>query len=550
MISELYIENVAIIKEMDIIFDNGLTVFTGESGSGKSIIIESINLIMGGKGDRGLIRNNSKSLFVSALFKSTSSQLKDRLRELGYNLDNKDDILISREFFKDSKNICKINGKPCTVSILKDISIYLMSLHGQYDNQSILNNDMQLYFIDKYGKHDNLLLAYKDTFKKYQITKRELEFLLENQKVMLQKKDFLEFQIKEIKDASLKQDEEESLISKRKILLNTQKLKENMSKALLLINGNQDDNISLISTLHNLKSCLSKCTDIKKIFQFFSYVKEVEYNIEDLYSEIMSSMEDIECQDTDINFIESRLNVINKIKKKYGEEYKDIMNFYQHAVDQLNQIQFSSDNIEKLRKQMNSQINTLNDLADQLTEKRRQSSDSFIEKVKDSLKNLEMPHIEFDIEIKKCELNLTGKDILNFLISPNLGEPLKPLSKIVSGGEMSRIMLTIKTIFADNDFIDTIIFDEIDTGISGSTSYKVGLELKKLSQSKQILCITHSAQIAALSDIHIYIEKITDTDIDQTFAQISILDLDQRKHEISRILGDTFIKEKLPFIEN
>lgn len=534
MLKDLYIENLAIIKKLTINFESGLTVFTGETGAGKSIIIDAVNLILGSRGSKNLIRTGEKSCFVSAIFQNLNDEILEKLKDLNFKLEKDEDLFISREFFSDSKNVCRLNGKLCTVSILKEISEYLITIHGQHDNHTLFNSDNQRYLIDKFGKLDEDIYKYKEEYLKYCDLKRKIEDMNIDDAYRRRQIDILKFQINDIEEADLKPNEEEELIKKKNYIQNYENIKQNIFKSLSLIDGDNDTQ-GIISLLIKLEKCLAKCEKLRNVNEMLSVVKDVQYSINDVFHELNNLANNENVEDLNINDIETRLDVWYKIKRKYGNSYDEIMDFYKRISEEFHQISMYAQNKEDLAKLLKEQYFIVKDLADKLSVKRKNVAKKFVEQVMMYLKKLNLPNVVFDVEFSEIDFNNFGNDRLEFLITTNVGESLKLLSKVASGGEIARVMLGIKSVLADNDLVDTVIFDEIDIGISGSTAYNMGGLMKKLAKAKQVIAITHSAQIASIANKHFLISKKIEGQ--QTFTQIKNLDYEARKYELARILG-------------
>lgn len=534
MLKDLYIENLAIIKKLTINFESGLTVFTGETGAGKSIIIDAVNLILGSRGSKNLIRTGEKSCFVSAIFQNLNDEILEKLKDLNFKLEKDEDLFISREFFSDSKNVCRLNGKLCTVSILKEISEYLITIHGQHDNHTLFNSDNQRYLIDKFGKLDEDIYKYKEEYLKYCDLQRKIEDMNIDDAYRRRQIDILKFQINDIEEADLKPNEEEELIKKKNYIQNYENIKHNIFKSLSLIDGDNDTQ-GIISLLIKLEKCLAKCEKLRNVNEMLSVVKDVQYSINDVFHELNNLANNENVEDLNINDIETRLDVWYKIKRKYGNSYDEIMDFYKRISEEFHQISMYDQNKEDLAKLLKEQYFIVKDLADKLSVKRKNVAKKFVEQVMMYLKKLNLPNVVFDVEFSEIDFNNFGNDRLEFLITTNVGESLKLLSKVASGGEIARVMLGIKSVLADNDLVDTVIFDEIDIGISGSTAYNMGGLMKKLAKAKQVIAITHSAQIASIANKHFLISKKIEGQ--QTFTQIKNLDYEARKYELARILG-------------
>lgn len=540
MLRELYIENIAIIKKLSVEFHENFTIFTGETGAGKSIIIDAISLILGNRGSKTLIRTSEKSCFVSALFSNLSDELVDKLKDLNYNINKDEDLLISREFFEDSKNTCRINDRPCTVSILKELSNYLITIHGQHENKSIFDKDTQRYLIDKYANNEKLLSLYKKEFSSYQKLKNSFECFNKDEAARQRQLDILSFQINEIKKARPTLEREQELLQKKQYINNYKILNDNLRHALFIIDGNE--NVSGINILLNkLEKTLIACEKIDKIKDIISFIQDMKYNISDFSYEISSLISDIDFSENDINKIESELDIIYKIKKRYGNTYEEIINFYNKICIDLEQIKLSDENKESIKKQIDEKYNILSNLALKISNNRKIAAKNFIQETKKYLIELDLKNIDICVDFKNIEFTNFGMDKLEFLIKTNIGENFKPLSKIASGGEIARVMLAIKNVLSDNDFVSTVIFDEIDIGVSGNIAYNIGKNLKKLSNKKQVLSITHSAQVASFADKHLFIKKsILDS---QTFTEIKDLNYEERKYELARILGGAQITD-------
>lgn len=542
MLRELYIENIAIIKKLSIDFHENLTIFTGETGAGKSIIIDAINLIIGSRGSKSLIRTGEKSCFVSAIFQDISAELVQKLRDLNYNINQQDDLLISREFFEDSKNICRINSRPCTVSILREIADYLINIHGQYDNKSLFDINTQRYLIDKYSNNDEILDLYKTEFLSYQKLKKEFEKFNQDEATKKRQLDILEYQINEIKNSKQILEKEQELINKKQYIKNHKIIKDSLSEAILILDGNENSS-GLNVLLSKLEKCLIRCENLNldKIKNIINTVQDIKYNISDFSYELSSLISDIDFSENDINEIESQLDIIYKLKQKYGSSCEEILDFYNNICLEFEQIKMSDENKEIFKKQIDDKYNILNKLAEKISKSRKQASEKFVEETKVYLKELDLKNIDIIVDIKNTEINIFGKDRLEFLIKTNIGETFKSLSKIASGGEVARVMLAIKNVLSDNDFVGTVIFDEIDIGVSGNTAYNIGKNLKKLSDKKQVISITHSAQVASFADKHLFIKKSIFNS--QTFTEIKDLNYEERKYELARILGGAQITD-------
>lgn len=533
MLTNLYIENIAVIEKSNIDFKQGLNVLTGETGAGKSIVIDSINAVMGHRTSKEFIRTGAQKAFVSATFENINQATRNLLLELGFDVEE-DVLILSRELNSNGKNICRINSRPATVSVLKNIGINLINIHGQHESYELFSADTHMDYIDSTGNYSDILNSYKEAFKLLKETEKKLESLNDDENKRLQEIDLLAFQVSEIEAADLDVNEEEQLSQERMILHNSEKLTETLQKAKMFAEGD-DDFQGALSALDNVCTQINKSADLNPSLQELSdKLMDIYYNFQDCTSEISESLEEIDSDSLRLNEIEERLDLIFRLKRKYGSTTEEVLEYYNSAKEKLNQLQEFDINKEKLEKLYNSQLSIAMKLAKELTDKRRKAGEQFVEKVQQQLTFLDMPNVKFAVSHELTGLYIKGQDKIQLLVSANLGEEPKPVAKIASGGELSRIMLSIKTVLAENDIIDTLIFDEVDAGISGSAAQKVGLKLKEVSKSRQVLCVTHQAQIAALADEHLLIKK--ETKDGKTFTSISPLDFEGRKCELARII--------------
>ena len=539
MLSQLYIENIAVIEKAQIDFSCGFNVFTGETGAGKSILINSINAIMGEKFSKDLIRNGENKATVTALFSDISDILKSVLEDMGYDAD--DELLIQRSISFDGKNVCKINGRPANVSILRDISEYLINVHGQHDNQAILNPSRHIDYIDAYGEIESLLAEYKAEFSSYKKFLRQYNESSQTVDDKSQRMDFLSFQIDEITSADITVGEEEELIKRRDVIKNSEHIIKSLSRAYQALQGD-DDNDGAISLLESACYSLEDPSEyIKNIAEIYNRAEEIRYELKDFADSIYSEIESVEFDPHELENIEERLDVIYKLKKKYGNSEEEILAYLQKAQEQLDLLSSSENSLEELSLRVQESKERAYKLALEISEKRKEAAEDFSEKVMSEAQFLNMPDLKITAQFLVEEMSANGIDNVQFLISANAGEELKSLTKVASGGELSRIMLAIKNVLANHDIIPTLIFDEIDTGVSGRAAEKIGLKLKAVSQNKQVICVTHLAQIAAMADAHLLIEKHIKNN--RTFTDVTKLDFDGRKYELARIMSGSNITD-------
>jgi len=535
MLSNIKISNIAIIKEAVIDFDNGLNVLTGETGAGKSIIIDAINAILGERTSRELIRTGSSNAEVSAFFENINADVKGVLNELGIENEVDNSLLISRKISLDGKNLCKVNGSNVTVSMLKKIGQSLINVHGQMDNHNLLNEELHYTYIDSFAENSDLFEEYRKAYDDYFLLKRRYDNLIVNESEKARKIDLFTYQINEIEDAEIKIGEWEELEKRRKVLQNAEQLIALVNNAVEIINGN--DNFTGVSDMLNTASnSLIKASSFDESLNTLSdTVAEMSYNIADCASELNSFLYSLDVDPNELDIIEERLDIIYKLSKKYGQTEGEILEFLESAKKELDDITFSDKLKEQLEVELNEKFEIMDKTSYKLSVNRKEFGELFINNVTDELKFLDMASISFKVVQNRKAFDETGADEIYFLISANAGEEPKPLSKIASGGELSRIMLAIKNVLASKDNVQTLIFDEVDTGVSGRAAQKIGIKLKEVSRNRQVLCVTHLAQIACFADNHFLISKSESEN--KTYTKVKSLDNNGRIYELARIIG-------------
>lgn len=539
MLSQLFIKNIAVIEQASIDLEHGFTVLTGETGAGKSIIIDAIHAVLGERTSKELIRTGAKNASVSALFTSLSPEILEILEELSVPLEEDNSLLIQREIKSEGKSLCKLNGAPATVSMLKQLAPLLLNIHGQHESYELLSPEIHMTYLDRFGELEDLLLQYQSSYRRLREIRQQLGALQMDEGEKARRLDLLRYQVEEIQSANLKPGEQEALIQERDIIRNSEKISVSVELVKALLSGDEN---SL-----GLLSGLSQATEeIEKNGQFLSGLQAVAQKLREagfLLEDADQMLRDIsvEFDPERLEMIEERLDLIYRLSLKYGGSEEEILQFLEDAQVSLKKIEFSEEERGALEAGYEAEKQKAISLARELSAKRKAVSQEFSKRVKKELNFLNMPGMEFLLEIERVPLYNMGCDKVQFLISANKGEPAKPLSKIASGGELSRIMLAIKTVLSGKDRVDTLIFDEVDTGISGEAANKVGLKLKEASRDRQVLCITHLAQIAALADHHLRIQKHVKNG--RTFTQVEPLDLEGRKQELARIIGGASITE-------
>lgn len=538
MLKTLDIENIAVIEKASVDFSKGLNVLTGETGAGKSIVVDAINAILGERTSKDLVRYGCENAYVSAYFEDISESVSDLIADMGYDVDD-NALLLSRKISAVGKSVCKINGKSATVSMLKEIGSLLVNIHGQHDSQALLNPDFQYKYIDMLFKDDSLLQAYKAAFKDLLSVRRRLKALTTSETDKDRELELLEYQIKELEDADIKIGERDELLKRKALISKSEAISNVLNIALMSFSGD-DENNGIQTTIQSCFNALLSFDETKAISDIFNDIND---KIELAKDNMNILLEQLDFNPSELEQIEERLDLLYKFSNKYGADEKEMLDFLDKAKAKRDSIVYSDEELEKLNAQYDELFDKTVKLAEKLSDCRKETALKFEQQVKTELEFLDMPKMQFVVHFDKGNLSSNGFDKIEFLISTNAGEPPKPLSKIASGGELSRIMLAIKNILSYNDTIGTLIFDEIDTGVSGRASQKIGLKLKSVSNNTQVICVTHSAQIASNANQHFLIQK--ETVGDRTYTNVSPLDFEARKRELARIMGGLEITDTL-----
>ena len=540
MLSELTIENVAVIEKATVLFNKGFNVLTGETGAGKSILINSINAILGNRTSKDIVRNGTPKATIWAIFEEIPQQTIQIIESLGYPLDEK--LIIQREIFIDGKNNCRVNGKIATATILRDISQSLINIHGQHDNQNLLNSSKHINILDDYAKNIDILDKYKLEFRKLVSIEKQIKALSKNEDEIEEKQDLLTFQIQEIEEAKLQENEEDILNKRKNEIVHQAKIYENLNIAYqCLYNGEGSALDLLLNAKNSLEEIQEYSEDVvpisEKMNDTYFIAQEVSDNIKQL-------LDSFYIDENELENIEDRLDLIYKLKRKYGSSITEILNFYENAKLELENTTYSQEKLESLLDERDILYDIVKKLANDVSNTRLIAFEKLCKILKETLVFLNMPNIDFSLKHSKGTLTINGQDTIEFYIVTNKGETPKPLSKIASGGELSRIMLAIKSALSEADLIGTVIYDEIDTGISGMAAGRIGETLKNTAKDKQVICVTHTAQIAACADNHLFInKKVCD---EKTFTEIYTLNEEQKIQEVARIIsGDKITKLSL-----
>ncbi len=532
MLTNIYIENVAVIEKASIDLDNAFNILTGETGAGKSIIIDSINAIMGQRMSKDLIRTGAKQAFISATFSDVSEYAENKLSEFGYESDD-GSYIFQRTITSAGKSTCKINGRPAPLSVFKEVSIHLINIYGQHEGYDFMTADSHIKYIDAVGGYIELIEDYKQKYAVYSEIKHKLSSMNDNIQERERKIDLLQYQIDEIDNAELEVGELEQLESRRAILNNGERIKNGLAQSYEMLTGSESDGI--ISMLSEVSASISDLSELLPDLESIAErIRSAYEELNDCHYELRNIYDDFDFDPEEIEQVEERFNLIKTLSRKYGATIEEILEFCERSRTELENLLAFDTNKEELEKKFAKAESELKKSADKLSEAREKTAKEFSESVMKEMKYLDMPNVVMTPNITKGVFTENGCDTIELLISANPGEEPKPLSKIASGGELSRMMLAIKSIIAEKDEIDTLIFDEVDTGISGSAASKVGRKLLQLSKTHQVICITHQAQIAALADVHLYISKSVSDG--RTFTSIKKLDFEERKRELSRII--------------
>ncbi len=534
MLSVLKIQNIAIIESAEIEFSRGFNVLSGETGAGKSIILDSINAILGFRTSRELIRTGESQAQVVALFSDISDNVKAKLESLSLPVDPEGSLLISRVIGAD-KNVCKVNNTLTTVAVLRDLGTELMSIHGQQDNRELLDSETHISYIDALMGEYELVEEYKTAYERLCVINSQIKKLSGDKESIARKRDILSYQIDEIEKAEIDPGEWERLKERRNELQNFEKIQAGLYGAYEALNGGDSYHgaVEMVSgAFRELSSVASFSQSLQELSQKLG---DLYYELQDVADTVRDSVDEDGFSAAELETVENRISLIYNLSKKYGETEEDILNFLENAKKELDDISFSDEKLIELKEEVKIQEQKTIKLAKKLSDLRKKTAKDFSHKVCAELKYLDMPHIQFVVDFKEVALCENGIDSAEFLISANVGEEPKALTKIASGGELSRIMLALKTIMADKDKIETMIFDEIDTGVSGRAALKVASKLKQVSCGKQVLCVTHLGQLMAYADSHYLIEKAARDG--KTYTSVTPLDMDGRKREIARISG-------------
>lgn len=531
MLTSLKIENVAIIESAAIEFGCGLNVLTGETGAGKSIVIDSINAILGERTSRDIIRTGAQSAKVYAVFEDVNERVRNFLDENG--IDCEDGVLIiNRTLSREGKNVCRINGAPVTVSMLREIGGELIDIHGQHDNQSLLSPEKHCGFVDSFAGNADLIADYREKYGRLCEIRSKLKKLTTDESSKSQRIDFLTYQIDELEKAEITIGERDELKTRKSLINNSQKVIESLNIAYEALKAD-GAGIDMITDAES--EIANASAYMETLGEASEKITDIRYELEDIAETVRDAMTEVDFDPSELEDIDERLDLLYRLSKKYGDTEEEMLEYLEKARAELDNIAFSEERVKELQKQEKEALAETETAACKLTESRKTAGEKLSNAICSELEFLDMPNVRFVVKCSDIGLTENGKDEIEFLISANAGEEPKPLAKIASGGELSRIMLAIKNVLAETDGVDTMIFDEIDTGVSGRAAQKIAMKLRSASKGRQVICVTHLAQIAAQGDVHLYISKSVSDG--KTYTNIKSLIEEERVAEIARIMG-------------
>ena len=539
MLSCLQIENVAVIQKAEVHFQPGLNVLTGETGAGKSILIDSINAILGNRTSKDLVRTGASKAVIRASFAQIPDVVLDKLEAAGY--ERSAELLLSREITAEGKSSCRINGMPTTAAVLRELCGGLININGQHDSVGLLNPAHHLSILDDYAQNAKLYQEYYVLYRSLVKVKKELDAMITDEAEKQRRIDLLSYQVQEIEEAGLTAGEEQTLEARRKVLANASTIRDRVAKAHALLSGD-DDTPGAVDLLGEASNAMDTAAQLdESLSGVSSTLMDLYYSAKDAAAELIDRLDAYDTNDAELDEIEQRLDLLYRLKRKYGDTVEDIIAFGQKAREELEQIQFSEQRHDQLQAEKLRLYGLAREKAEALTQTRLKAFDELNARITDTLQFLNMPGVRMTLYHARGPLASHGQDSVEFYISTNAGEAPKPLARIASGGELSRITLAIKNALADRDAVPTVIYDEIDSGVSGKAAGRIGEVLRQSAQGHQILCITHTAQIAALADCHLLIQKNVTND--RTYTEIHPLDTEGRVEALARLISGDHVTE-------
>ena len=539
MLSSLQIENVAVIQKAEVHFEPGLNVLTGETGAGKSILIDSINAILGNRTSKDLVRTGAAKAVIRAAFEQVPSAVLDKLEQSGY--ERSEALLLSREITAEGKSSCRINGMPATAAVLRDLCGGLININGQHDSVGLLNPAHHLGILDDYAQNRTVFQDYYTLYRKLVQVKRELDALITDEAEKQRKIDLLQYQVQEIEDAGLTAGEEQTLENRRKVLSNASAIRDRLAQSYALLSGS-DDAAGAVDLLGEASNAVDAAAQLDPALTAAAgQLLDLYYNAKDVAADLIGRLDAYDTNDAELDEVEQRLDLLYRLKRKYGSTVEDVIAFGQKAREELDNIQHSQQRYDTLQAEKLRLYAKAREKAEVLTQTRLNAFEELNTRISGTLDFLNMPGVRMTLRHTRGPLASHGQDSVEFYISTNPGEAPKPLAKIASGGELSRITLAIKNAMADKDAVPTVIYDEIDSGVSGKAAGRIGEVLRQSAQGHQILCITHTAQIAALADCHLLIQKNVSNE--RTYTEIHPLDENGRVEALARLISGDHVTE-------
>ena len=540
MLELLHIENIAIIEAADIEFAPGFNALTGETGAGKSIVIDSLSAVLGQRTSRELIRTGAEKAFVSAAFSGMAPELTE---ELGIQPEADGTLLLQREIQTDGKNVCRVNGRPVTVGQLRALGARLLNIHGQHDGQQLLDEEQHIVYLDSFGRVESLAITYAEKYKNFTDIRRQIGALQMDEAEKARRVDTLQYQIEELRRAKLTPGEEEKLTARRGMLRNAEKFLDAVAGADYALNGD-DSGGGALSALRQAQDALSGVRHLDDAFgQLYERLGEAYSEVYDIAATVEDKRGELDVSPGELDRVESRMDLLYRLKKKYGATVEDMLDYQARCEAELAQIEDAGDTLVRLEQALSKAEKAARQAAQALSDARKAAADRLTAQILTELQQLDMGKIRFAVDFAEKPLDSDGMDTVRFLMSANVGEELRPIHKIASGGELARIMLAMKNVLSEQDHVGTMVFDEVDTGVSGRAAQKVAEKMARISRRKQVLCVTHLPQLAAMADTHFSVEKGERGG--RTYTEVRRLDREQRRRELARLTGGSHVSQTM-----
>lgn len=540
MLELLHIENIAIIEAADIEFAPGFNALTGETGAGKSIVIDSLSAVLGQRTSRELIRTGAEKAFVSAAFSGMAPELTE---ELGIQPEADGTLLLQREIQTDGKNVCRVNGRPVTVGQLRALGARLLNIHGQHDGQQLLDEEQHIVYLDSFGRVESLAITYAEKYKNFTDIRRQIGVLQMDEAEKARRVDTLQYQIEELRRAKLKSGEEEELTARRGMLRNAEKFLDAVAGADYALNGD-DSGGGALSALRQAQDALGGVRHLDDAFgQLYERLGEAYSEVYDIAATVEDKRGELDVSPGELDRVESRMDLLYRLKKKYGATVEDMLDYQARCEAELAQIEDAGDTLARLEQALSKAEKEARQAAQALSDARKAAADRLTAQILTELQQLDMGKIRFAVDFAEKPLDSDGMDTVRFLMSANVGEELRPIHKIASGGELARIMLAMKNVLSEQDHVGTMVFDEVDTGVSGRAAQKVAEKMARISRRKQVLCVTHLPQLAAMADTHFSVEKGERGG--RTYTEVRRLDREQRRRELARLTGGSHVSQTM-----